>query len=132
MLSPARGMATDPDAAVRAAREFFTTRTVAETLAGFRPGRRTPAETVPLAEALRALEAVVLPPERFDPTTSRYMVSIAMPDLLAPLASRLVAGLTSAAPLLHVRLSHVVPSLSEALARGEPALALAPSRFVAS
>lgn len=34
-------------------REFFTTRTVAEALAGFRPGRRTPAETVPLGEALR-------------------------------------------------------------------------------
>jgi len=37
---------------VHTAREFFTTRTVGETLAGFRPGRRTPAETVPLAEAL--------------------------------------------------------------------------------
>jgi molybdopterin molybdotransferase len=34
-------------------REFFTTRTVADALAGFRPRRRTPAQTVPLAEALR-------------------------------------------------------------------------------
>ncbi len=34
-----------------AGREFFTTRTVAEALAGFRPGRRTPAETVALADA---------------------------------------------------------------------------------
>ena len=34
-------------------REFFTTRTVAEALAGFRPGRRTGTETVPLREALR-------------------------------------------------------------------------------
>ena len=33
-------------------REFFTTRTVAEALAGFRPGRRTPAELVPVAGAL--------------------------------------------------------------------------------
>ncbi|GAA2551490.1 molybdenum cofactor synthesis domain-containing protein [Pseudonocardia hydrocarbonoxydans] len=33
-------------------REFFRTRTVAEALAGFRPARRTPAETVPLADAL--------------------------------------------------------------------------------
>ncbi len=32
-------------------REFFTTRTVAEALAGFRPARRTPAEPVPLASA---------------------------------------------------------------------------------
>jgi molybdopterin molybdotransferase len=36
-----------------AGREFFTTRTVAEALAGFRPARRTGTETVPLGEALR-------------------------------------------------------------------------------
>jgi molybdopterin molybdotransferase len=50
-------MATDPDAAVHTAREFFTTRTVAETLAGFRPGRRTPTEPVPLADALHRVPA---------------------------------------------------------------------------
>jgi hypothetical protein len=32
-----------------AGREFFTTRTVADALAGFRPRRRTGTETVPLA-----------------------------------------------------------------------------------
>jgi len=32
-------------------REFFTTRTVAEALAGFRPARRTPPETVPVTAA---------------------------------------------------------------------------------
>jgi molybdopterin molybdotransferase len=36
-----------------AGREFFTTRTVAEALAGFRPARRTGTETVWLREALR-------------------------------------------------------------------------------
>src|ERR1700751_3051154 len=36
-----------------ASREFFTTRTVAEALAGFRPGRRTRPETLPLHLALR-------------------------------------------------------------------------------
>ena len=36
-----------------ASREFFTTRTVAEALAGFRPGRRTRIESVPLHLALR-------------------------------------------------------------------------------
>src|SRR5215831_3380629 len=56
-LSTARGVPTEPDAAVRAAREFFTTRTVAEALAGFRPERRTPAETVPLAGALHRVPA---------------------------------------------------------------------------
>jgi|SoiMethySBSTD1v2_1073268.scaffolds.fasta_scaffold16205_8 DNA-binding transcriptional LysR family regulator len=84
----------------------------------------------PLAQALRALEAAVVPPAPFDPATSRSTISIAMPDLLAPLASRLVVGFGADAPLLKVRLSHVPTSLSEALARGEPALALAPSRFV--
>jgi molybdopterin molybdotransferase len=38
-------------------REFFTTRTVAEALAGFRPARRTPAETVPVTEALGRVPA---------------------------------------------------------------------------
>lgn len=37
--------------------EFFTTKTVAEALAGFRPARRTATETVPLPEALRRVPA---------------------------------------------------------------------------
>jgi molybdopterin molybdotransferase len=40
-----------------AGREFFTTRTVADALAGFRPRRRTGTETVPLAAALRRIPA---------------------------------------------------------------------------
>jgi molybdopterin molybdotransferase len=60
MLGTARGMATEPDAAVRTAREFFTTKTVAEALAGFRPARRTPAETVPLTEALHRVPAAAV------------------------------------------------------------------------
>src|SRR6516225_3221200 len=44
-------------------REFFTTRTVAEALAGFRPRRRTASETVPLGDALRRVpgEPVIAP-----------------------------------------------------------------------
>ncbi|HTU74606.1 MAG TPA: gephyrin-like molybdotransferase Glp [Trebonia sp.] len=38
-------------------REFFTTRTVADAARGFRPRRRTPAETVPLAGASRRVLA---------------------------------------------------------------------------
>src|SRR5215831_5984620 len=53
-------MATEPDVAGHAAREFFTTRTVAEARAGFRPGRRTPAETVPLTEALHRVPAAAV------------------------------------------------------------------------
>src|ERR1700739_581267 len=46
-----------------AAREFFTTRTVAEALAGFRPDRRTRTEPVPRARALRGVpgEPVITP-----------------------------------------------------------------------
>ena len=49
-----------PEAATKAeptGREFFTTRTVAEAASGFRPRRRTPAETIPLADALRRVPA---------------------------------------------------------------------------
>jgi molybdopterin molybdotransferase len=38
-------------------REFFTTKTVSQALEGFRPGRRTRAETVPLEAALRRVTA---------------------------------------------------------------------------
>jgi molybdopterin molybdotransferase len=38
-------------------REFFTTRTVGEALAGFRPGRRTTVETVPVTAALGRVPA---------------------------------------------------------------------------
>ena len=41
----------------QAGREFFTTRTVAEVRTGFRPGRRTATETVPLASALHRVPA---------------------------------------------------------------------------
>lgn len=41
-------------------REFFTARTVAEALAGFRPARRTPVERVPLAAALRRVPAAAV------------------------------------------------------------------------
>ena len=45
-------------------REFFTTRTVAEALAGFRPRRRTGTETVPLGDALRRVPS--------EPVTAPY------------------------------------------------------------
>ncbi|MEV4599925.1 gephyrin-like molybdotransferase Glp [Amycolatopsis sp. NPDC049253] len=42
-------------------REFFTTRTVAEALAGFRPAHRTAVETVPLPAALHRVPAGDIP-----------------------------------------------------------------------
>jgi molybdopterin molybdotransferase len=50
-------VATEADLRGHAGREFFTTRTVAEALAGFRPARRTGAETVGLGEALHRVPA---------------------------------------------------------------------------
>ena len=97
---------------------------------GLLPTPRAEGLAAPLGEALRALDAVVGGPPRFDPETSAYSVAVALPDLLAPLASRMVAGLMSRAPRLQVRLCNLAGSLSEALARGEPALALAPVRQV--
>ncbi|HEX6353090.1 gephyrin-like molybdotransferase Glp [Actinophytocola sp.] len=41
-------------------REFFTARTVAEALAGFRPDHRTPVEHVPLADALHRVPAAAV------------------------------------------------------------------------
>src|SRR6516165_3118604 len=53
-------MATEADVRGRAGREFFTTRTVAEALAGFRPARRTAAEPVPLSHALHRVPAAAV------------------------------------------------------------------------
>jgi DNA-binding transcriptional LysR family regulator len=84
----------------------------------------------PLRQTLAALEAIVVPPKPFDPATSRYSLSIALPDVLAPIGPRLIASLTTQAPLFELHLTHVIPSLTEALSKGEPVLALAPSNLV--
>ena len=49
--------ATEPLTPTARGREFFATRTVAEALAGFRPRRRTPAETIPITGALHRIPA---------------------------------------------------------------------------
>ncbi len=69
-----------------------------------------------LADALGALAESVAPAVPFDPLASDLSLSIAMPDLLAPLAPRLVAALVEAAPRAEIRLNNIVPELSTALA----------------
>jgi molybdopterin molybdotransferase len=61
-LRPRTGTATAQGVATTAdiGREFFTTRTVAEALAGFRPERRTPTETVPVTSALGRVPATAV------------------------------------------------------------------------
>jgi molybdopterin molybdotransferase len=62
-LRPGGGATTKPDppgTSGPGGREFFTTRTVAEALRGYRPGRRTPGEIIPLADALHRVPAAVV------------------------------------------------------------------------
>ena len=97
---------------------------------GLLPTPRAESLAGPLRDALRALEAAVAPPAEFQPETSRYTLSIAMPDLLVPLAPRLVAEIVAEAPLVRVQLLPMVPALSAALAEGRPVLAIAPTQLV--
>lgn len=94
------------------------------------PTPRAAAIAEPLAEALRSLAASVAPAERFEPKTAHVTLSVAMPDLLAPLMPRIVAALTEEAPRAEIRITNVVPQLSAALAGEVPSIALAPARFV--
>jgi DNA-binding transcriptional LysR family regulator len=57
-------------------------------------------------------------------------LGIAMPDLLAALAPRLVSALVGRAPGMEVRLSNIGPALGVNLAAEPPNLALVPARFV--
>jgi DNA-binding transcriptional LysR family regulator len=97
---------------------------------GLLPTPRAQAIEVPLRDALRALDAAVAPSRPFEPKDSHAVVSIAMPDLLAPLMPRLVAGLTTEAPCVTVQLSPIVAGLTQALATGRPSLAITPTQLV--
>lgn len=97
---------------------------------GLAPTPRALSIQRPLREALEALHAAVAPPAAFDPRTTRWALSLAMPDLLVPLVPGLLADLATQAPMVDVRVSGVTPGLVEALATGTPSLALAPTSFV--
>lgn len=97
---------------------------------GLLPTPRAQAIAARLAAALRELDSVVAPSQAFDPKTTQYTLSIALPDALAPLVPRLTAAFAADAPKVDLRVTPVVSSLSEALATGSPALALAPASFV--
>lgn len=94
------------------------------------PTPRAQAIALPLAEALHALAASVAPVARFDPSTSRFAIRVAMPDVLATLAPRLAAALTHEAPRIALRVTNIMPALSTALAEEPPGMALTPARFV--
>lgn len=86
----------------------------------------------PLALALAALEAVVERRRPFDPRTDRYALTVALPDLLAPVVGPLTARLQREAPGVTLRFAPIPPKLSEFLAGPTPLLALAPAHFAAS
>jgi len=89
------------------------------------PTPRAAAIQGPLAAALNSLRAAVEPPAAFDPKTSQHSVSLAMPDLLAPLLPGLLSELTAGAPNVNLQVLNVPPGLSDALATGTPSMALA-------
>jgi DNA-binding transcriptional LysR family regulator len=98
--------------------------------ATLKPTPRAQAIARPLAEALRALAASVAPVEHFDPAAQRFVIGLALPDLLATLIPSLAATLTAEAPALELRVTGIVPSLSATLAEDPPGMALTPLRFV--
>jgi DNA-binding transcriptional LysR family regulator len=81
----------------------------------------------PVAEAVAALEAALLGPQEREPVLTT--LSVAMPDLLVPLAGPLMNDLAVAAPRCALHLTSVGPGLGERLVRGEPAMALVPKAF---
>ncbi len=86
---------------------------------------RATAMEAPLAAALHALRVAVEPPATFDPATSRHTISLAMPDLLAPLLPGLLTALTTEAPNVNLQVLNLPPALSDSLSTGAPAIALA-------
>src|SRR6266849_9146300 len=107
----AGGMAAEPDVHGHAGREFFTTRTVAEALAGFRPAWRTGAQTVPLAAALHRVPAAPVTAPHALPGFARstvdgyavraadtYGVSDGLPGYLQVTGAVLMGPVTGTAP----------------------------------
>ncbi|MGH3439431.1 MAG: molybdopterin molybdotransferase MoeA [Sciscionella sp.] len=93
-------------------REFFTARTVADALAGFRPAHRTPVESVPLAAALHRVPAAAIPAPSSLPGFARSTVdgfAVVAADTygasegLASYLELLGAVLMGAAPTVAVR-----------------------------
>ncbi len=93
------------------------------------PTPRAEAMAQPLAEALRMLEHAVKGPADFDPGSTRFVLSLALPDLLAPLSRRIVEQMRRAAPHASIRLAQVPPNLPEWLASVPCSIALAPIGF---
>lgn len=94
------------------------------------PTARAAAMAEPLAAALRALEQAVAPALPFVPSTSRSRLTMAMPDLLAPLVPGLVGALLAESPGLQLQFTSISETLSAWLAQEPAALALTPTRFV--
>lgn len=80
----------------------------------------------PLSAALTALREAVQAKRPFDPAAHPRTVSIAMPDLLAPLVPRLLRALEEDDARCMLRVRTPPPSLADALATGDPELALCP------
>lgn len=82
-----------------------------------------------LTEAVAALDRVFAEDVPFEPRSARAEVTVALPDLLAPLLPAWMAELQREAPGLAVRIVAVPRDLDEALAEGRCWIAIAPASF---
>lgn len=98
--------------------------------AALAPTPRAEAMRAPLGRALAALREAVAPPGAFDPKRSTHRLTVAMPDVLAPLVPPMLGAVVAAAPAVAVRIVSLPTALGDALAEGEPTLAFAPVPFV--
>lgn len=78
-----------------------------------------------LAAALAALSEAVSP-SSFSPATHTGLVTLALPDLLAPVLPTVLQAVTASAPAVDVGVRAVCAQLVDALAAGDPSLALLP------
>jgi DNA-binding transcriptional LysR family regulator len=93
------------------------------------PTPRAEAMAQPLSEALRMIEGAVKGPADFDPGATPFTLSLALPDLLAPLARRIVEQIRQTARHATVRIAQVPPNLPEWLGSLPCSIALAPVDF---
>lgn len=106
-------------------RSSFDDELLVRTAAGLQLTPRATELAPRLAAALAALSDAVSPPS-FVPATHAEPVTLALPDLLAPLLPTLLQAVKASAPLVNVGVRAVCAQLVDALAAGAPGVALVP------
>jgi len=86
----------------------------------------------PLQGAIAQLHSAVSPPGPFVPSEAVLQVTMALPDLMAPLLPRLVNHMSQLAPGVTFRIVSLGPGLNERLADGSCDLCILPEMFASS